>query len=68
MATNEEKETRIEEINEMLSTGMNSHSVDGLSLGFDLASLRKERARITRELNSVTNPSTSSIDISGAFG
>lgn len=66
MATDEEKQTRIDEIDELLATGMSAHSVDGVSMSFDPASLRKERAKLSKEL--AGNSLNSSIDISGAFG
>lgn len=66
MATDAEKQNRIDQIDEMLATGMTSHSVDGVSMSFDTATLRKERARLQKQIDS--GSINSSIDISGAFG
>lgn len=66
MATDEVKQGRIDEIDEMLATGVTAHTVDGVSMTIDHNSLRKERAKLVRELNS--SAINSSINISGAFG
>lgn len=66
MATDQQKQDRIDEIDVILSTGMTAHSFNGVSMSFDPSTLRKERARLQKDLDS--GSLNSSIDISGAFG
>lgn len=66
MATDEQKQDRIDEIDELLASGMTSHSFNGVSMAIDPSTLRKERARLQLQLDS--GGLNSSIDISGAFG
>jgi len=51
MASDAQKQTRIDEIDEVLATGLTAHNVDGVSVSIDPSTLRKERARLQKQLN-----------------
>lgn len=50
MSTERATRERIAEIEEILTSGVSSHSVDGTSTTFDHASLRKELRRLRASL------------------
>lgn len=56
MASNQEIQNRIDDIDELLASGVTSVSTDGTSTSIDVNSLRKERADLTRRLISSSRP------------
>lgn len=56
MATNQEIQNRINDIDELLASGVTSVSTDGTSTSIDVTSLRKERADLQRRLVASSRP------------
>jgi hypothetical protein len=56
MASNEQIKQRIDDIDELLASGVTSVSTDGTSTSIDVNSLRKERADLNRRLISTSRP------------
>jgi uncharacterized protein YoaH (UPF0181 family) len=48
--TTEEKQARLEQINQILTLGVSSESSDGQSTAYNHDTLRAERSRLEREL------------------
>lgn len=65
--SNREIRDRLDEIDEILETGVSSVSVDGTSTTFDLAALRRERQTLRQKLPEyrARRPRASRINLGG---